>query len=64
MTANAMFDLMQRRARLSDEERRDAAAYLLRLKLAWQSILISSVIINRKLRGVRHYRRCATWFTS
>ena len=32
MTATAMLDLKQRLARLSEEERRTAAAYLLRLK--------------------------------
>jgi hypothetical protein len=32
MTATAMLDLKQRLARLSEEERRAAAAYLLRLK--------------------------------
>ena len=32
MTATAMLDLKQRLARLTEEERRAAAAYLLRLK--------------------------------
>ncbi len=32
MTATAMLDLKQRLARLTDEERRAAAAYLLRLR--------------------------------